>query len=58
MTFIGSVGDRLGMVAPGKLADLIAMPASPLDDIRNLRGLDYVMIDGEVPRAVPGPASA
>ena len=52
------VGDRLGTVTPGKLADLIAMPASPLDDVRNLRGLDVVTIGGEVIRNGAAPASA
>ncbi len=50
------VADRLGSVTPGKLADLIAMPASPLDDIRNLRGLDVVLKDGELIRG-PAPAT-
>ena len=44
------VQDRLGSVTPGKLADLIAMPANPLDDIRALRGIDVVVKDGEVIR--------
>jgi imidazolonepropionase-like amidohydrolase len=48
------VEDRLGSVTAGKLADLIAMPLSPLDDIRNLRGIDVVLKDGEVIR---GPSS-
>jgi imidazolonepropionase-like amidohydrolase len=47
------VQDRLGSVTPGKLADLIAMPASPLEDIRNLRGVDVVLKDGELIRG-PG----
>jgi imidazolonepropionase-like amidohydrolase len=46
-----NVGDRLGTVAPGKLADLIATPASPLDDVRNIRRVDFVMKDGEVVRS-------
>jgi imidazolonepropionase-like amidohydrolase len=44
------VSDRLGSVTAGKLADLIAMPASPLDDITALRGIDVVLKDGEVVR--------
>ncbi len=47
------VADRLGSVAAGKLADLIAMPANPLDDIRALRGIDFVMKDGQVVLAQP-----
>lgn len=49
------VGEKLGSVTPGKLADLIAMPANPLTDIRNLRGVDVVMKDGQIVR---GPAQA
>src|SRR5436190_1254872 len=50
------VADRLGSVTAGKLVDLIAMPASPLDDIRNLRGLDVVLKDGELIRG-PAPSA-
>jgi imidazolonepropionase-like amidohydrolase len=46
-------GDRLGTVEPGKLADLIAVDANPLDDVSNLRRLRWVMKDGQV---VVGPA--
>lgn len=44
------VNDKLGSVTPGKWADLIAMPQSPLENIRNLRNLDFVMKDGQVIR--------
>lgn len=44
------VQDKLGSVAAGKFADLIAMPASPIENMRNLRGLDFVMKDGEIIR--------
>jgi imidazolonepropionase-like amidohydrolase len=40
--------DRLGTVEPGKLADLIAVAADPLEDISNLRRLLLVMKDGGV----------
>jgi imidazolonepropionase-like amidohydrolase len=36
-----------GSVAAGLSADLIAMPANPLDDIENLRKIDFVMKDGK-----------
>src|SRR5260370_3130883 len=49
------VDDRLGSVVPGKLADLIAMPASPLDNIRALRAIDFVMKDGQVIRDACAP---
>lgn len=45
------VSDKLGSVTPGKLADLIAMPANPLADIKALRSLDVVLKDGEIIRS-------
>jgi imidazolonepropionase-like amidohydrolase len=39
--------DRLGTVEPGKLADLIAVTANPLEDITNLRRLALVLKDGQ-----------
>jgi imidazolonepropionase-like amidohydrolase len=44
------VDDRLGSLAPGKLADLVAMPSNPLEDIRALRQIDFVMKDGQIIR--------
>ena len=40
----------LGSISTGKLADLVAMPANPLEDIRALRGIDFVVKDGAVVR--------
>ena len=42
------VGNQLGTVEAGKLADLIVVAANPLDDINNLRGLRMVIKDGRV----------
>lgn len=39
-----------GSIAVGLSADLVAMPANPLDDIENLRRIDFVMKDGKVVR--------
>jgi imidazolonepropionase-like amidohydrolase len=39
----------LGGIEPGKLADLLVLGASPLDDIRNARRIEWVVKDG-VPR--------
>ncbi len=42
------VGDQLGTVEEGKIADLIVVGANPLDDINNLRQLRLVIKDGRV----------
>ena len=42
------VGDQLGTVEAGKLADLIVVAANPLDDINNLRQLQLVIKNGRV----------
>ncbi len=44
------VAETLGSVSAGKWADLIAMPQSPLENIRNLRELDFVMKAGQLIR--------
>lgn len=44
---------RLGVVAEGALADLVAVPGNPLDDITVLQQVDFVMKDGEVVRHTP-----
>jgi imidazolonepropionase-like amidohydrolase len=40
--------DRLGTIEPGKLADLIAVTANPLEDIAHLRRLALVVKNGRV----------
>lgn len=40
----------LGMLAPGKLADIVAMPGDPLADIAATTKVDFVMKDGAVYR--------
>src|SRR5262245_57804651 len=40
--------DRLGTVEPGKLADLIAVTADPLEDVANLRRVLLVIKGGQV----------
>jgi imidazolonepropionase-like amidohydrolase/Tol biopolymer transport system component len=38
----------LGSIEPGKLADLVILNANPLDDLRNSRELEYVMMNGRL----------
>ena len=40
--------DDLGTLAPGKAADLIAVTGSPLDDVRRLERVEFVMRRGKV----------
>jgi imidazolonepropionase-like amidohydrolase len=42
------VGEKLGTITPGKWADLIAVSADPLSDIRNLREPVLVMRSGTI----------
>lgn len=42
------LGDRLGTIEPGKLADLVILEADPLADIRNLRRVLAVLVEGRV----------
>jgi imidazolonepropionase-like amidohydrolase len=44
----------LGVLAPGKLADIVAMPGDPIADIGATAKVDFVMKDGVVYRA-PSP---
>ena len=43
--FVG-MGDRLGAVATGKLADLVLLDRNPLEDIRNTRAIFAVVANG------------
>jgi imidazolonepropionase-like amidohydrolase len=42
--------DRVGSLAPGKLADIIAVPGDPLGDITALERVGFVMKGGEIYR--------
>ena len=45
---VGCEGSNLGVIAPGKFADLIAVAADPLKDVSSLEHVDFVMKGGEV----------
>jgi len=40
-------GDDLGTLEPGRRADLMLVSANPLEDVRNLRKIDRLMLNGE-----------
>jgi imidazolonepropionase-like amidohydrolase len=42
------LADEIGTISPGKVADLIAVPTNPLDDIRALSDVRFVMKEGVV----------
>lgn len=46
--------DDLGVLAPGKLADIVAMSGDPIADIRATAGVDFVMKEGIVYRDTRG----
>jgi len=45
------MGDRLGTLEVGKWADLFVVRGNPLDNIRNARNVEWVMVRGELHRA-------
>jgi imidazolonepropionase-like amidohydrolase len=44
------VNHQRGTLAPGMAADIIAMPANPLEEIESLRKVNFVMKDGKIIR--------
>jgi len=45
--FLGA-GAKLGVIAPGKLADILVVSANPLDDIRNAQRIAMVIKNGKI----------
>lgn len=45
--------DKVGTIEPGKLADIVAVPGNPLDQISVMEKVDFVMKDGVVYRGAP-----
>ena len=43
--------DKLGTIAQGKVADIIAVSGNPLEDISILEEVDFVMKEGKVYKA-------
>jgi imidazolonepropionase-like amidohydrolase len=46
------INEQRGAIATGQFADIIAMPADPLQDVESLRKVNFVMKNGKVVRAV------
>lgn len=46
-TLLG-IDDRTGTIASGKLADIVAVPGNPIEDIRQTEHVSFVMKDGQV----------
>ena len=44
------VNQQRGSLAPGQAADIVAMPANPMEDIEWLRKINFVMKDGKIIR--------
>ncbi len=42
------LGDRLGSLAQGKIADIVAVPGNPLSDVRVTERVFFVMKEGEI----------
>ena len=42
------VDDRLGSIEAGKLADIVAVPGDPLDDVHVLERVQFVMKEGVI----------
>ncbi|MDT8319381.1 MAG: amidohydrolase family protein [Xanthomonadales bacterium] len=48
------LGDKLGTLEPGKLADILISGSNPLEDIQNLRDVRYVFAGGKRVRQTAG----
>jgi imidazolonepropionase-like amidohydrolase len=47
------LGDEIGTIAPGMVADLIAVDGDPTADLERLRDIRLVVRDGKVVRSEP-----
>lgn len=48
---VAGIGDITGTLEPGKCADMIVVEKNPLEDLRVLRNVDMVIVQGKVIRA-------
>lgn len=48
--------ERLGKLQEGFLADIIAVEGNPIDDITNMRKVNFVMKNGEIYKKAPKPS--
>ena len=48
-----NLGDKIGAIAPGMEADIIAVEGDPLKDITSLRRVDFVMKNGRIYKGAP-----
>ena len=48
---------QLGVIAPGAYADLVAVPADPLQDVAALKSVSFVMKNGAVFRSPGAPGN-
>jgi len=47
------VDDRVGTISAGKLADIVAVPGNPLDDIHQTEHVFFVMKEGTIVKNAP-----
>jgi imidazolonepropionase-like amidohydrolase len=47
-TFGGETGPKIGVIAPGKFADLVILKSNPLEDIGRTSDIDSVVKAGVV----------
>ena len=45
---IWGLQDQIGVLAPGKLADLVILESNPLEDVYNIRTVFRVLKDGKI----------
>ena len=48
-----NLGDKIGAIAPGMEADIIAVEGDPLTDVTSLRRVDFVMKNGRIYKGAP-----